>query len=290
MPAMLLGMSALGILLWHSRQQQRQILLLAIALFLLLSAATASGLRGPATGDASGLLESRYKMYSVAFVLLALTALLEQRQLAYHRAWLATVMFLLSIGIHASGYRQIPEIKQQAARFNESYANWIVDGDFRRQAVFFPPMSDHFLFVAEKLQVFNAMQLVTNASILRPLPSVSWQTCPPTPAPADHCPMTMRHRGNAIAVAIEAAVNANVDTQPAIPANITLCDAQAKAVMAFAIPNISAPQRRWLIPEADIPAGTYRVLFQSAQQAVCETQLIKKPRKVEAEMRTLFGH
>ena len=99
--------------------------------------------------------------------------------------------------------------------------------------------------------------------------------------------MTMRHRGNAIAVAIEAAVD--TDIQPALPATITLCDAQARAVMTFAIPDTAPPPARWLVRVADIPAGTYRVLFQSAQQAVCETQLTRKPRKVETEMRTLFG-
>ena len=97
--------------------------------------------------------------------------------------------------------------------------------------------------------------------------------------------MTIRHRGNAITVVVD------VDTkqQPASPANITLCDEQANAVMEFALPEHSASQQHWLIPEASIPAGNYRVLFQPAQQPACETHLTKKPRKVKTEMRTLFG-
>jgi hypothetical protein len=58
--------------------------------------------------------------------------------------------------------------------------------------------------------------------------------------------------------------------------------------MAFAIPETAAALQTWLIPEAEIPAGQYRVMIQPAQQAACETTLIKKPRKVASEMRTLF--
>ena len=146
-------------------------------------------------------------------------------------------------------------------------------------------MSDHFLFVAEHLHLFDFMQFAPDVAILTPLPAVSGRTCPPTPAPADHCPMTIRHRGNAITVVVDVDTN----QQPALPANITLCDEQANAVMEFVLPENSSSQQHWLIPEAYIPAGNYRVLFQTAQQPACETQLTKKPRPVKTEMRTLFG-
>jgi len=137
--------------------------------------------------------------------------------------------------------------------------------------VFFPPMSDHFLFVAEHLGVFDIMQLAPNGSILEPLPTVQAGVCQSHIASqADQCPMTLRHRGNAIAVAIEAAVDRRdngpeVDMSPALPANITLCDAQAQAVMAFAIPDSNPRPVRWLIPEGKIPddltVRPYRILW-----------------------------
>lgn len=285
LPAMVTGLAALLALGWHAAQPLRNWLLLSIVLFLLLSAITASGLRGLILEDAGGVMESRYRMYSVAFLLLALVALLDQ--LARQRATLALALLATALAVHVSGYRHEAAIRQQAQLFRDSYQHWLVDGDFRRQATYFPPISDHFLFVAHHLGLFDAMQLAPDSAILTPLPAATDQTCDPLPAPAGLCPMTMRHRGNAIAVAIEAAVD--TDIQPALPATITLCDAQARAVMTFAIPDTAPPPTRWLVREADIPAGTYRVLFQSAQQAVCETQLTKKPRKVETEMRTLFG-
>lgn len=78
-------------------------------------------------------------------------------------------------------------------------------------------------------------------------------------------------------------------TPPVLPATVTLCDTQTDAVVEIAIPESPMAPHTWLIPEADIPAGHYRVLFQPTQQAACETTLIKKPRKAYAEMRTLFG-
>jgi hypothetical protein len=104
------------------------------------------------------------------------------------------------------------------------------------------------------------------------------------PTPAEPCSITIRHRGNALAVVVSAD-----STLSAFPATITLCDTQTDAVMTFAIEETPTALQQWWIPEADIPAGHYRVLFQPAQQAVCETALIKKPRKSANEMRTLFG-
>jgi hypothetical protein len=280
-----LGVVMLLVCFYESLCKNRNALVSVIVLFLVASALTAGITRGMLSGDASGVLESRYKMYSVAFVLLALVLLCEQLRRPVHRAALAALILVASIGVQASSYQMIPAIQEQAQKFSESYRYWLEDGDFRRQAIYFIPMSDHFLFAAEHLKIFDFMQLASDGVILAPLPAVSGHVCPPTPALADHCPMTIRHRGNAITVVVD------VDTkqQPASPANITLCDEQANAVMEFTILENSASQQHWLIPEADIPAGNYRVLFQSAQQPVCETQLTKKPRKVETEMRTLFG-
>lgn len=290
------GAGALVVYIWLAvRHPDRNRLALVIAFFLLASAVTAGALRGMAYGDVSTVLDSRYKMYSVAFVLLALALWCDQTSRPLRRPVLAAALLITSLYLHASGYQQVPAIQQQAQQFGESYRNWLVDGDFRRQAVYFPPMSDHFLFVAEHLRLFDFMQLAPDGAILTPLPAVSGRTCPPTPAPADHCPMTIRHRGNAIAVAIDVeALDGNIGHQPALPANITLCDEQANVVMELVVPETIAPEhpaslQHWLIREADIPAGNYRVLFQPAQQPVCETQLTKKPRKVETEMRTLFG-
>ena len=291
------GIGALLVFAWHAfRHPDRNKLALAIAFFLLASAMTAGIMRGMVYGDASAALDSRYKMYSVAFVLLSLALWCDQTSRPIRRPVLAALLLLVSFYLHASSYRQIPSIQQQAQKFSDSYRYWLIDGDFRRQALYFPPMSDHFLFAAEHLRLFDFMQFAPDGAILAPLPAVSGRTCPPTPAPADHCPMTIRHRGNAIAVAIDVeALDGNISHQPALPANITLCDEQANAVMEFTIPvtfvapEHPASQQHWLVPEADIPAGNYRVLFQPAQQPACETQLTKKPRKVKTEMRTLFG-
>lgn len=281
-----LGSGTLLIFFYCTRYYKNLNALIAvIVIFLITSAVIASVTRGLLAADASGVLESRYKMYSIAFVLLVLILLCEQLTKTIQRAAMAALMFITAIGIQASSYRVIPAIKHQAQAFSESYRYWLEDGDFKRQAVYFIPMSDHFLFVAEHLKLFDFMQLAADKAILTPLPAVSGRTCPPTLAPADHCPMTIRHRGNAITVVVDVDTN----QQPALPANITLCDEQANAVMEFVIPENHASQQRWLISEADIPAGNYRVLFQPAQQSVCETQLTKKPRKVKTEMRTLFG-
>lgn len=266
-------------------------LIFVIVFFLIASAVIVGFTRGLLVADASGGLESRYKMYSIAFVLLTLILLCEQLTKPAQRVALAVLILVTASGIQASSYRVIPAIQHQAQAFSESYHNWLEDGDFGRHTLYFIPMSDHFLFVAEHLHLFDFMQFAPDVAILTPLPAVSGRTCPPTPAPADHCPMTIRHRGNAITVVVD------VDTnhQPALPANITLCDEQANAVMEFTIPvtavtsEDSASQQHWLIPEADIPAGNYRVLFQAARQPACETQLTKKPRPVKTEMRTLFG-
>ncbi|HQQ74298.1 MAG TPA: hypothetical protein PK031_04025 [Pseudomonadales bacterium] len=283
--AIAIGIGALLILLWTMRSTTRpDRLIMLIALFLLASAVIAGVSRGLAAGNITGVLESRYKMYSIALVMLVLTQIVKKP--AQH-ALVAGVMLVIALCIHSSGYRNISAIRQQAQQFSESYQYWLEDGDLRRQTVYFPPMSDHFLFVAEHLRLFDFMQLAQFEAIMQPLPAESGHKCPQTPAPADHCPMTIQHHGNAIAIAIDV-------HQPALPANITLCDEQANTVMEFTIPvTVSlekpASQQHWLIPEADIPAGNYRVLFQPDQQAACETHLIKKPRKVKTEMRTLFG-
>jgi hypothetical protein len=68
--------------------------------------------------------------------------------------------------------------------------------------------------------------------------------------------MTIRHRGNALFVVIDGitidveTLDGNISHPPALPANITLCDEQANAVMEFVIPEHPASQQHWLIPEA----------------------------------------
>ena len=273
---------------WRCKNQpynNSDALIFVIALFLIASALIVGFTRGFLVADGSAGLESRYKMYSITFVLLALILLCEQPAKPVQRTVLAALMLMASIGIQASSYRVVPTVQHQAQVFRESFQYWLEDGDFKRQAVYFIPMSDHFLFAAEHLHLFDLMQFAPDAAIIAPLPAVSGRTCPPTPASADHCPMTIRHRGNAITVVVDVDTN----QQPALPANITLCDAQANAVMEFVTPETPTSRQHWLIPEADIPAGNYRVLFQTAQQPACETQLTKKPRKVKTEMRTLFG-
>lgn len=286
--AIAVGSSALLMLLWKMRSPTRpDRLIIMIALFLLASAVIAGASRGLAAGNITGVLESRYKMYSVAFVMLVLAAVAQTLKQPMQRALVAGVMLIVALCVHSSAYRHVAAIRQQAQQFSDSYQYWLEDGDFRRQTVYFPPMSDHFLFVAEHLHLFDFMQLARFEAIMHPLPAESGHKCPQTPAPADHCPMTIQHHGNAIAIAIDV-------HQPALPAKITLCDEQVNTVMEFTIPVTAtlenpASQQHWLIPEAAIPAGNYRVLFQPAQQAACETHLIKKARKVKTEMRTLFG-
>lgn len=296
--AIVIGMGALLFFVWHAwhyttGNRQQHALIFLVALFLLASAITASITRGLLVDDASGALESRYKMYSIAFLLLMMVLLCEQCK---KTTLVATALMVVAVCINASGYRMVPAIQHQSQAFRDSYRYWLEDGDFRRQAVYFIPMSDHFLFVAEHLKLFDFMQLAADTAIIAPLPAASGRICPETPAPAGHCPMTIRHRGNALFAVIAHAASADNNQQPALPANIILCDEQANVVMEFVIPETAntpenpASQQQWLVPEADIPAGTYRVLFQPATQAACETQLIKKPRKVQTEMRTLFGH
>lgn len=270
-------------LVWLLGLRQRNWLVSALVLFVLLSALSAGLMRGFFAG-AEGALESRYKMYSFALVLLLGAAGVEYGLRPRWRHPAAALLLLLALTFQVSAYRVVPFIQSQAERFHLSYQHWMEDGDFRRQAIYFPPMSDHFLFVAHYLQLFNFMQFVPQEAILRRLPAVPGQACPTVPAPANPCSIAIRHRGNAIVVAIDAG-----STPPVLPATVTLCDTQTDAVVEIAIPESPMAPHTWLIPEADIPAGHYRVLFQPTQQAACETTLIKKPRKAYAEMRTLFG-
>lgn len=281
--AMLLGgIAMLATLFWLLRFRQRDWLISGVLLFILASALTAGVMRGLASG-AEGSLESRYKMYSLIFVLLLSVAAIEYWLPVRWRQRAAALLLLTALSIQLSAFRAVPFIQSQAQRFHVSMTTWLQDGDFRRQAIYFPPMSDHFLFVAEHLHLFNFMQFAPEAAILRRLPVVAGQNCPATSTPVDPCSITIRHRGNALAVVVSAD-----STLPALPATITLCDTQTDAVMAFAIPETAPALQTWLIPEAEIPAGHYRVLLQPAQEAACETTLTKKPRKVTTEMRTLF--
>ncbi|MEZ5539612.1 MAG: hypothetical protein R3E63_06615 [Pseudomonadales bacterium] len=267
---------------WLWRDRQRDPLITAILLFLLLSTLTASMTRGFVAG-AEGTLESRYKMYSLAMTLLLGCACIEYWLPVRWRLRTAILLLLTALSFQLTALRMIPAIQSQAQRFQATYPVWLEDGDFRRQAIYFPPMSDHFLFVAQYLGVIDLMQFVPQEAILRRLPAAPERKCPPASALAAPCSMTIRHRGNAIAVVVRAD-----STLPALPATVTLCDTQTDAVMEFAIPETPTAQQTWLIPEAEIPAGQYRVLIQPTHQAACETVLTKKPRKVETEMRTLF--
>jgi hypothetical protein len=267
---------------WLWRYRQHDWLITALLLFFLASAVTAGVMRGLVAG-AEGALESRYKMYSMALMLLLGCLLLEYRCTAQQRRYLASVLLLIALGIQITAFRFIPAITSQAERFQASYRTWLEDGDFKRQAVYFPPMSDHFLFVAEHLHLFNFMQFIPKDAILPRLSAASGRTCPPTPALADHCPLTLRHRGNAVLAAIDVS-----NALPALPATLTLCDDQNHVAVAFVIPAKPTSSPSWFIPEVEIPAGHYRALLQPAQQALCAIPFTKKSRKVKAEMRTLF--
>lgn len=281
--AMALGCFALlAATRWLLRDRNKDFLVTGILLFVLASALTAGVTRGLVSG-ADSALESRYKMYSMVTVLLLCIVSMEYWLPERWRNRARALLLLVALGVQLSAFRVVPAIQSQAQRFHASMETWIQDGDFRRQAIYFPPMSDHFLFVAEHLRLFNFMQFVPEAAILRRLPAVAGQSCPSTSTPADPCSITIRHRGNALVVVVHAD-----STLPAFPATITLCDTQTDAVMAFALEETHPALQTWLIPEAEIPAGQYRVLIQPAQQAACETTLTKKPRKVTTEMRTLF--
>jgi len=272
----------LAALFWLLRYRDTDWLISGILLFVLASALTAAATRGLAFG-AAGAMESRYKMYSLLTALLLSAVCIEYWLPARWRGRTALLLLAAAVSIQLSAFRMVPFIQSQAQRFQASLATWLEDGDFRRQAIYFPPMSDHFLFVADHLGIIKPMQFAPEAAILPRLPAVAGQSCPPTSTPAAPCSIAIRHRGNALAVVVSAD-----STLPALPATITLCDTQTDAAMAFAIPETSTALQTWLIPEAEIPAGQYRVLIQPAQQAACETTLIKKPRKVASEMRTLF--
>jgi hypothetical protein len=282
--AMTVGALALfAALFWLLRYRAVDWLISGILLFALASALTAGATRGLAFG-AAGAVESRYKMYSLLATLLLSTVCIEYWLPARWRNRAAMLLLAVAMSIQLSAFRMVPFIQSQAQRFQETYRLWIEDGDFRRLAIYFPPMSDHFLFVADHLGIIKLMQFAPEAAILPRLPVVAGQFCPPTSTPAVPCSIAIRHRGNALAVVVSAD-----STLPALPATITLCDTQTTdAAMAFAIPETAAALQTWLIPEAEIPAGQYRVMIQPAQQAACETTLIKKPRKVASEMRTLF--
>ncbi len=171
--AIMIGLlGTVSILVCHYRNSQSQRLLVFIALFIFVSAITASGLRGLIGGNPDVMMESRYKMYSLAFVFIACLLLIEtlMRIETLHsktcQRWLIAATFLLALGLHANAYRQIPAIQQQTRLFDESYANWIVDGDFKRQAVYFAPMSDYFLFIAHHLKLVDFFQLLPADQLL----------------------------------------------------------------------------------------------------------------------------
>ncbi len=267
---------------WLLHYRQHNVLITAIILFLLCSATSSSLMRGIAFGI-EGTIESRYKMYSMALTLLMGAACIEYWLPVRWRLRAAALLLLMALTFQLSALRVIPAIQSQAQRFQASYRLWLEDGDFRRQAIYFPPMSDHFLFAAQYLGVIDLMQFAPQKAILRRLPAAPERNCPPASALAAPCSMTIRHRGNALAVVVRAD-----STLPALPATVTLCDTQTDAVMEYAILETPTAQQTWLIPEAEIPAGQYRVLIQPTHQAACETVLTKKPRKVETEMRTLF--
>ncbi|HQQ62623.1 MAG TPA: hypothetical protein PLF22_03525 [Pseudomonadales bacterium] len=261
-----------------------------IALFLLLSAMTAGFTRGLAYGTAESVVNSRYKMYSMAFVMLVLAGHVETCYgQTSNRQWLRVVvaaMLAFALTAQITAYPLTKPIREQAQKFQQSYDNWIIDGDFRKQLIYFPPMSDHLLFVADHLQLLDFTQLT---------PTRPWLTLSPAPDTvcknthsANACKITATHRGNAIAVLLETTLDTG---QPQADVIFCATDSQssAPAVLQTALPTTSSGTQQWLVTQQQLPAGAYRVILQAGNTAACETSLSKKTRRVDHEMQQLFG-
>jgi hypothetical protein len=288
--AILVG--GVGCLLFLRQMKQRLCLNAThyIALFLFLSAITVGFTRGLAYAAIEPLVNSHYKMYSIAFIMLALISFAESH--ANNRVRLSVLIVTLSCAlvINVSSYSLAESVRIQSQKFQQSYDNWIVDGDFRRQAIYFPPMSDHFLFVANHLHLLDFTQLTDNKPWL-PLSATPNTACNSTSIHENNndsadCKLTATHRGNAIALQIQAQLNTDLQQ----PAKIIFCptDNSTHTLETSPLPDTKPGAHEWLISQEQLPPGDYQVILQSANKISCESFIKKKTRRVEWEMEQIF--
>ena len=280
---------ACGYVYRHALPQHR--ILFYLLLFLILSAITASSLRGLAAGTADVMMTSRYRMYSLLLLLISL-ALCNARLPSTRQPWMTGIALGIALWSQSSSWRHIPAIQSQSEQFRSSYAAWLVDGDFRRAPVYFPPLSDYYLFNAHYLSQHHALgqyRLLSLASpphtVLHPDATIPTSQPCPTPDSTRACSLTLTHRGNAIAMPLQL----RTDTALTAP-RLLLCTPDGNASSALTLPPLPrAATSHWLLPEASIPPGHYTVWLQDSSGTQCSTPLHKKPRKVDEQMHALFG-
>ena len=294
--AIIIGtLSCTMIVIAHSRNRLAQPTLFYLAVFIILSAITASGLRGLIAGSADVMLESRYKMYSLAFIMIACVFAAEYSSGTMARRMILITALLVATTLHLDSYREIPAIKRQAENFHTSYDYWLVDGDFKNQTVYFAPLSDYFLFIGHYLSLFDFWQLAPSGQVLKTAPKLlETAECPTAVTEPANCDFTIHHRGNAIATQ----VNANF-ANDSTGNRLWLCNTQSGQALQFALPDTRTGHVRWLIPEQLIPAGQYLAWINSKGTGTCAASaiqpnsspgmLIKKPRKVDEQMHELFN-
>ena len=277
-------------------QPRAQQPLFYIALFIIASAIAASGLRGLIGGSTDTVVESRYKMYSLALFIIALLFLAENIHSIVAKRCIMTATLALAILLHVNAYQNKPLIQLQAEKFNSSYQHWVVDGDFKHQAIYFPPMSDYFLFIAHHLQLLDFFQFTPSHELLTTTLAVNETHACPTASTLAMCAFKIQHRGNAIAVQLFTQFDAHSTNN-----RLWLCNNSAKPLIQFALPDAQAGAAHWLIPEALIPAGEYQVWITGDGVGTCAANVadtdpnhpspvfIKKPRKVDAQMRQIFN-
>lgn len=293
--AILTGCSACLLFLRQLRENQpsNQNALRFIALFLLLSAITAGFTRGLAYGTAESVVNSRYKMYSIAFVMLALAGFAETfAEKTEKRQWqriLSAAMLIFALAVQITAYPMATPIREQAEKFRQSYDNWIVDGDFRKQVIYFPPMSDHLLFVADHLHLLDFTTLSDSKPWLT-LSAAPDTSCNSTGNKVNNstvCKISATHRGNAIAVQLETTLATDLP-QASLIFCATNSQSSAPAARQTALPTAKTGTQQWLIAQQQLPAGEYRVILESGNSTACETSINKKIRRVEQEMQQLF--
>lgn len=258
-----------------------------LAVFLLLTAITVAGLRAVVAQDAAIALSSRYRMYSVLFVLGALVLLLQRWQRSGPQAVIAVLLASMAGSLVMAGVRELPAIRQQHQWFADSFRYWLVDGDFRRGALFFPHNTDHYLFAAYYLGVYDPLVLAppTQVLALDSGEAGSAQAVCRTPVTAAGCTVRVSHRGNAVALPVALEVDNAASTAAW---RLQLCAGEQPAGAA-SLPAGLPPASEWLLRESQLPAGDYRAVVLRDDSPLCEHPFSKKPRKVDAEMRGLFG-
>ncbi len=266
--------------IYTARSSNRQALLLYLAAFLFASALLVSVTRALGYGNVAAVIESRYKMYSLGLLAIALLLLADCARKPLMITAMLSALLLSAVGILLSSHRFAPAIQMQADVFRQSYQNWIEDGDLRRQAVYFPPMSDHFLFIAHYLQLLDFRSLTEKPWLdLNPDDTTCQQ-----PASANLCDLSVSHRGNAIAVVIRT----NLPESSRSEQQLVFCS-ENQPPRSVSLSATPAGTQAWLIAEDQLPPASYRVLLQTSGKASCETTLMKKPRKVQTEMQLLFN-